>query len=84
MVEFMEVRGFRSRSIGEMSSVSEVAGSGLSRVRILNTPAWTTGGRTHQSDVFVDRLYPPIRSSRHEQFRMYEFFHGKDDSVLDA
>ena len=43
-----------------------------------------SGGHAYQSDMFVDRLNPPIRSSRYEQFRMYELFHCEDDPVLDA
>lgn len=34
--------------------------------------------------MFVDRLDPPIRGSRHEQFRMHELFHGENDPILDA
>jgi len=65
VIEFTKVGGFRSCSIGEMSSVSEIPGGG-------------------QSDVFVDRLNPSIRSSRYKQFGVYEFFHGEDYPVLHA
>jgi len=67
-----------------MTSVSEITGGGLSAVETLKTQTRSTEVPAHQSDVFVDRLYPPIRSSRYEQFRMYELFHGEDDPVLYA
>ena len=66
-----------------MSSVSEITSSSLSAAAVLSTQLSFTR-KAHQSDMFIDRLYPPIRSSRYEQFRVYELFHGEDNPVLDA
>lgn len=84
VIEFTKVGGFRSCSIGEMSPVSEIPGSGLSAVGVSSIKRNLLERHTHQSDVFIDRLYPSIRSSRYKQFGVDEFFHGEDYPVLYA